>query len=484
MTSLALAPTSAMSMRQLPIWFFVFVCAVFLASSHASATDQPNIVWIIADDLGPELACYGYPNVATPNVDRLAEQGRLFTRAFSTSPVCSSSRSAFQTGRYQTSIGCYHHLTRDKKELQVPTAIDWLRDAGYFISHGDGSVGNKRANKYGVNYLYDKKTHFDAYDWSKREPGQPFFAQVHIHEPHRPFVKSDRERPDAPIPPTYPEHPITRADWSNYLATIEVMDQKVGKVLDRLESEGISDNTLVIFFGDHGRPHVRGKQWLYEGGLHTPLIVRWPAELSRGSVEGGMGSLLDIVPTTLEAAGIESSELPGKSLLSQEWNGHERIFAARDRCGDAPDRIRSVRNEQYKYVRNFHPEKPYLQLSSYKKLSYPVETLMKVLHADGQWDSPFMAESRPEEELYDLSADPHELNNLAAGASHQSTLLEMRATLNEWMQETGDQGGIDESLTVDMESLMNEKEAWYKRTMKRRGLDPAISDHEYLKWWA
>ncbi|CAD73507.1 probable arylsulfatase A [Rhodopirellula baltica SH 1] len=483
-----------MSMRKPPVSFLkafcVLVCLIGQASAeenpsvHGVSDGRPNIVWIIADDLGPELACYGYPDVATPNVDRLAERGRLFLNTFSTSPVCSSSRSAFQTGRYQTSIGCYHHLTRDKKELQVRTAIDWLREAGYFISHGNGEVGNKQANKYGVNYLYDKRTHFDAYDWADRDPGQPFFAQVHIHEPHRPFVKSDRQRTEAPIPPYYPEHPITRADWSNYLATIEVMDQKVGGVLDRLESEGISENTLVIFFGDHGRPHVRGKQWLYEGGLHTPLIVRWPAKLAEASQESGMATLLDLVPTTLQAAGIEPPELPGKSLLKNQWAGHEYIFAARDRCGDAPDRIRSVRNERYKYIRNFHPEKPYLQLSSYKKLSYPVETLMKVLHEEGQWDSPFMAENRPEEELYDLSNDPHELHNLAKEGSYQSTLVQLRTTMDDWMNETGDQGGVDESQTVNMDELMAEKRKWYERTMQRRGLEPSVSDSEYLQWWA
>ncbi|KLU03646.1 Choline-sulfatase [Rhodopirellula islandica] len=476
-------------MRTHSILIAALLCAVFQANSHGFGADQsnddhPNVVWIIADDLGPELACYGYPDVATPHLDRLAGQGRRFANAFSTAPVCSSSRSAFQTGRYQTSIGCYHHLTRDKKELQVPTVIDWMRDAGYFISHGNGEVGNRKANKYGVNYLYDKKTHFDAYDWSERSPGQPFFAQVHLHEPHRPFVESDRKRPIAAIPPYYPDHPITRADWSNYLATIEVMDQKVGQVLDRLDAEGLSENTLVIFFGDHGRPHVRGKQWLYDGGLHTPLIVRWPAKLAGASVETGMASLLDLAPTTLQAAGISVPELPGKSLLQEDWKGHEQLFAARDRCGDAPDRIRSVRTERYKYIRNFHPDKPYLQLSSYKKLSYPVETLMKVLHAEGRWDSLMMAETRPEEELYDLKADPFEMNNLAVSQGHSETLMQLRGELDSWIERTGDQGGVDESLSVDMDALMAEKREWYERTMKRRGLDPAISDQEYLIWWA
>ncbi|WP_442509214.1 sulfatase family protein [Novipirellula sp. SH528] len=445
------------------------------------AADRPNVLWIISDDLGPELGCYGYPDVATPNVDRLASEGRRYTHAFSTSPVCSSSRSAFQTGRYQTSIGCQHHLTRDEKELTVPTAIDLMRGAGYFISHGRGVAEDKTTAKFGVNYLYDKKNIFDGHDWSERKPGQPFFAQVHIGEPHRGFVTSDRPRGDAPIPPCYPEHPVTRADWANYLATIEVMDHKVGEILDRLKHEGVDDNTLIIFFGDHGRPHVRGKQWLYDGGLHTPLIVRWPAKIKKGTVEKPLASLLDVMPTTLAAAGVDTPKLPGLNLLANDWQGHKMLFAARDRCGDTPDRIRSVRTQQFKYIRNFHPEIPYMQLSSYKKLEYPVETLMKVLHAEGKWDSPFMAKTRPKEELYDLTADPNELKNLAGDPSQSEKLSEMRLALDQWIETTGDQGAIEED--VDIDALMAEKRKWYVKTMKARGLDPDLSDQAYLKWW-
>jgi len=461
------------------------VLAAVLCAVATHAVERPNVLWIISDDLGPELGCYDYPDVATPNLDRLARNGRLYTHAFSTAPVCSSSRSAFQTGRYQTSIGCYHHLTRDKKELpaNVPTCIDLMREAGYFISHGYGIEGSRKAAKYGVNYLYDKKTHFDGRDWSERKSGQPFFAQVHIGEPHRTFVKSDRLRNEAPIPPYYPKHPVTRADWSNYLATIEVLDQKVGAILDRLKNKGVLDNTLVIFFGDHGRPHVRGKQWLYDGGLHTPLIVSWPARLEGGVIEKRFASLLDVMPTTLAAAGVESPELPGLDLLAGDWKGHEILFAARDRCGDAPDRIRSVRTRNFKYIRNFQPDRPYLQHSGYKKLQYPVLTLMKVMHQQGRWDTLLMADKRPEEELYDLRKDPHEMNNLAADPGYSGQLREMRAALKKWMADTGDQGATDESESVDMEALMKGKWDYYEKVMKRRRLDPGLSDRAYLNWW-
>ena len=139
-----------------------------------------------------------------------------------------------------------------------------------------------------------------------------------------------------------------------------------------------------------------------------------------------LASLLDLMPTTLAAAGIESPDLPGLNLFDPSWQGHARLFAARDRCGDAIDRIRSVRTREFKYIRNFHPEVPYLQHSGYKKLSYPVETLMKVMHAQGRWDTLFMAGTRPEEELYDLLADPDEMTNLAADPAYAETLADMR----------------------------------------------------------
>jgi N-sulfoglucosamine sulfohydrolase len=464
--------------------FLFAVC--LLVTSLAIADERPNVVWIIADDLGPELGCYGYPDVATPNLDRLAASGRRYNRAFSTAPVCSASRTAFQTGLYQTTVGGHHHDTHDKRVLpdSIPTVTGLMQKAGYFVCNGRGiSPPEAKLAKSHLNFVYDARKFFDGVDWSQRGEGQPFFAQVQITEPHREFVKSDRPRPAAPIPPYYPEHPVTRADWANYLASIEALDQKVGAVLDRLESEGFARNTLVIFFGDHGRPHVRGKQWLYDGGLHTPLIVRWPGKIKAGEVTDGLASLLDLMPTTLAAAGAKVPELHGMNLLDANWTGHAQVFGARDRCGDAIDRIRSLRTRDFKYIRNFHPETPYMQHSGYKKLSYPVETLMKVLHAEGRWDSPFMAKARPMEELYDLMNDPYEMTNLAADPEQAERLTEMREAVNQWIKETGDQGGIDESLTVDLDSLKKKKWKWYENSMKRRGLDPNVTDQDYLKWW-
>ena len=455
------------------------------SANSSSSQQRPNILWIIADDLGPELGCYGYPAVQTPHLDRLAVEGRRYTLAFSTAPVCSASRTAMQTGLYQTTVGGHHHNTRIKPELtaETPSITALMQQAGYFVCNGHGTKkASSRLAKSHFNFQYNARTFFDGHDWSQRREGQPFFASVQIKEPHRAFVKAEHSYPDAPIPPYYPEHPVTRADWDNYLASIEVLDRKVGMILDRLDAEGLTDNTLVLFFGDHGRPHVRGKQWLYDGGLHTPLLSRWPGRIKPGTVSNGLTSLLDLVPTTLSAAGLPPRELPGHDLLDPDWSGHDQLFAARDRCGDAPDRIRSIRTRRFKYIRNFHPERPYLQLSSYKKLSYPVETLMKVQYARGEWTSPFMAPTRPAEELYDLSHDPFEMHNVAADPRFEQALKDFRQQLADWIVDTSDQGAVDESLTVDLPALMKEKRGWYERTMKKRGLDPDLTDEAYLRW--
>ena len=460
--------------------------AMLSVSAAAHAREVPNIVWIIADDLGPELACYGYPDVATPNLDQLAREGTRYSHAFATSPVCSSSRTAFQSGLYQTSIGGHHHLTRNKPVLSknVPTVTGLMQSAGYFVSNGRGIPNDSRLAKSGFNFVYNAREFFDGTDWSERPEGQPFFAQVQISQPHRPFVKSVRARPKAPIPPYYPvDSAVTKADWANYLASIEVLDQKVGKVVARLRAEGVLEETLIIFFGDHGRPHVRGKQWLYDGGLHVPLLVRWPEHVQAGAVDHRLVSLLDLMPTSLTAAGIAVPDLPGGNLLDSNWLGHSKLYAARDRCGDAVDRIRSIRTREFKYIRNFHPELPYLQHSGYKKLQYPVLTLMKVMKQDGRWDSPFMADRKPSEELYDLVADPFEMHNLAADSSFEKTLAKFRADLEQWVEVSGDQGRVEEGDTVDMGALREEKWRYYENGMKRRGLDPALSDSAYLDWW-
>lgn len=466
-------------------------CAGRTTGKKAPATKRPNILWLISEDTSPDLACYGNASVKTPNLDRLAGEGALFTQAFVTAPVCSASRSGFMTGMYQTSIGAHNHRShrRDGYTLPDPVRVitQYFRHAGYFTSNCAG-LSYEKPGKTDWNFT-PKQNPFDGTDWSKRRLGQPFFAQMNFSMAHRDF-KRDKRHPidpaDIELPPYYPDHPVARRDWADYLESLQVLDLQVGVVLRWLETENLADNTIVVYFGDHGRPHVRGKQWLYEGGIRVPMIVRWPGHIRPGTVVDDLVSSVDLAPTCLSLAGIEPlSHLEGHVVLGPTRRQRKYVFAARDRCDETVDRIRCVRSRRYKYIRNGYPDRPYTQFNAYKKLQYPVLTLMEVLHQRGQLteaQARFMAPNRPEQELYDLQDDPHELHNLAGSPDHEQVLREHRKKLDEWIEVTGDRGQRPEPADV-VAHWENEMAKWFVERMDKRGLSPRISNEDYLAWW-
>jgi len=426
--------------------------------SVLAQSPRPNILWLIAEDLCPDLGCYGNALVHTPNLDRLASEGIRYTNAFTTAPVCSPSRSALMTGMYQTSIGAHNHRSHRRDNYHLPEGVrlvtDILRQAGYFTANViHAAPGVKGTGKTDFNFTAEHP--FDGSDWSQRQPGQPFFAQVNFREAHRPF-EHDREHPVDPeaveIPPYYPDHPITRRDWAAYLETINILDRKIGAVLSRLDQEGLRENTVVIFFADHGRAHVRAKQWLYDGGIHIPLIVRWPGHMPAGEVRDELVSAIDITAATLALAGVQiPPTMQGRPFLDPQSPERDAIYAARDRCDETVDRIRCVRTKRFKYIRNFYPDRPYTQLNRYKETMYPVIRLMRRLAREGKLSAAqarFMAPSRPTEELYDLEHDPWEIHNLAGDPKYQDVLVELRQKLLDWMRTTQDQGAIPEDPAV------------------------------------
>jgi len=464
---------------------------LLVRSAHASPSqERPNILWIDTEDLSPDLGCYGHPLVKTPNIDKLAADGVRFTNAFVTAPVCSASRSATITGMYQTSIGAHNH--RSKRDTPLPEGINpvthYLREAGYFTCNGQALTDGKQG-KLDYNFKMSFKEAFDGTDWSQRKPGQPFFAEMHFSETHRVFYR-DPDNPinpdDVEVPPYYPDHPVTRLDWALYLEIIQNLDKKVAMLLQRLEDEGLADNTIVFFWGDHGRAMLRGKQFLYEGGIHIPLIVRWPGHIKPGTVRDDFVSMIDLAPTWLTLAGADVPDhMQGQSILGSDAPERDCIFAARDRCDETDDRIRCVRTKRYKYIRNFFPERPYTYFNAYKKYQYPVLTLMEVLNARGELtpeQARFMAPNRPADELYDLQSDPHEVYNLADDDAHQAILKELRGKLDAWIVETGDKGEIpeDEEITSYWD---NEASTRFAKNLRDRGLEPDISPEDYLEWW-
>ena len=240
---------------------------------------------------------------------------------------------------------------------------------------------------------------------------------------------------------------------------------------------------------DHGRAHIRCKQFLYDGGIHIPLIVRYPDNkgiIEAGTVSNKLVSGVDFMPTSLKLTGIDvPNYVQGQTFLSEQATTRDAIFAARDRCDGTVDRIRCIRTQQYKLIRNYHPDLPYMQFNGYKKLQYPLWSLINVLAEKGELNDAqehFRLKSRPEEELYDLQNDPYEVNNLANDENHATILNDLRTKLDTWIEETGDMGETPEPDHIIAYWKENMKES-YNDKMESRGLSPDISDADYVGWW-
>ncbi len=400
----------------------------------ARGEQRPNILWIMAEDICPDLSCYGTKGVDTPNLDQLATGGARYTRAFTTAPVCSASRSAMLTGFHQNYIGANQHRTAKKDKKPLPYGIqpipNLLEDAGYFTCLMDRKTDH--------NFTTTRPL-FMGRDWKERKPGQPFFAQVTFHGTHRTWQR-DPERPidgkDVEIPPYYPDHPMVRRDFANGLEQIQLMDRKVGQLLRRLESEGLKDHTLVFFIGDHGRCHIRAKQFLYDEGLHIPLLMRWPGHVKPETVRDQLVCSLDICATILEVAGVRSPvPLHGKSLLGNATEDRAYVFAARDKMDDTHDAMRTIRSKDFRLILNLMPERAWCQYNRYKESRYPLLALMNVMNMKGQLtkeQAAFMAPNKPKVELYDLKKDPYETHNVAKDPAYEATRDKLLAELAQW----------------------------------------------------
>lgn len=477
-------------MRRLLVLLFL-LCPVLLAA-------RPNIVWIIADDMSPDIAALGAKGVRTPNLDRLAAEGRRFTRAYATAPVCSSSRSAFILGCHQTTTGLHPHDTENPQPLPAPYVPlpTLLRQAGYFVTNApapDTIRSGKRITKGKThyNFAHDARTLFDGDDWRRRAPGQPFFAQFQISEPHRPFPVPESLDEEAlkaiDLPPNYPDHPLMRRDWHAYQRSVEVVDGRVGAILAQLEAEGVLEETLVVFFADHGRAMPWGKQWLSVEGLQVPLLMRGPG-VGRGFVERRLVSLIDLAPSMLAVAGqAVPGWMEGRDVLTGEFPVRDCLFAARDRCGDAMDRIRAVITEDAWLVRHFNPRLSRLNWSSYKEEQYPGMPLMRVLQARGELDSfqaSWLAPTRPEVEFFDLKEDPQGLRNVAADPAQKPRVEALLGRLDTWIQATHDQGAAGDPATEPpLAEIQEDKRKTYQKVWQKRLRKPEPTDEERLAWW-
>lgn len=466
---------------------------MLLAIAGLAQAASPNILWLVGENLTHDLGCYGAKDVHTPHLDRLASEGVRYTRVFSTNPACAPSRSAFFTGMYQTSTDTQHMRSHRSDAFRLPEGVrpvtHRLRDAGYFTANiktvNGETVGT---GKLDLNYanegpIYDDKSD----DWSTLKAKQPFFAVVNSVEneydiydkqsakkervewvgerEHVKHAKPERVTP----PPYYPEHPVVREEWARYLNSVSGMDLRIGKVLAQLDKDGLVDNTIVIFFGDNGRLDPRGIHWCYDSGLRVPMIIRWPHNVAHqpGSVDDRILSLIDVTATTLSLAGITPPlTMQGRVFLGAQTQEPRRFaFAARDRIDETRQRIRSVHDERFHYIRTISSGPIFASLNRYKEKCFLVVPLMRQLHVEGRLTGPprdLMERQGPCEELYDTRADPHEIVNLldSPKAEHRAALTRLRGALDAWIIETNDLGAKAESEEV-VAPFAKEMDAWF-----------------------
>ena len=429
----------------------LLVSAALIALSLPAGADpepeRPNIVVFIADDMSwADSGPYGNRSIHTPNLDRLAREGMRFDEAWLTISSCSPSRASILTGRYPHSSGAGHlmkALPEDALLLTTP-----LRQAGYWAAaygkfHLPGGAGAKQFDV--VDPGGQGKQWVSAL--KRRPKDKPFFLWLASRDPHRGYEKGAFDPPHAPedvtVPPYLPDTPEVREDLALYYDAIARLDSQVGEVLDALEAEDLLDNTLVLFLADNGRPFPRDKTTCYEGGLRTPLLVRYPPLVKGGSVTGSLVSAVDIAPTLLELAGVPAPDTfqgesfvpilrdPSANVRTHAFAEHNwHVFSACERA---------VISDRFNYIRNWRPDLPATPPPDIGKS--PTWEAMRKLRAAGkllpEQEACFVA-PRPEEELYDTEKDPYALKNLAQDPQYAPVMEEMRTALAAWQRETGD----------------------------------------------
>ncbi len=454
--------------------------------------NTPNILWIVGENFKLDFGIYGAANVHTPNLDSLARSGMRYTRVFATSPVCAPSRSAFFTGMYQTSTDTHNMRSHRDDDFRLPEGVrpltHWLSDAGYFTANistiADSIVGT---GKLDLNFVNEGAL-YDTEDWALLKDNQPFFAQINTPEAEYDiYDRQSAEKPRVPWvgeewhpqiatpenvspPPYYPDHAITREEWARYLNSVSGMDMRIGWILDQLRADGLADNTIIVFFADNGRLEARGIHWVWDTGLHVPMIIYYPEGLAApaGYVSGGVGeeviSLLDLTATTLWMAGVpRPAGMQSLRFLGEDADPpRDYAFSARDRIDETVLRLRSVRGPRFHYIRNIVGGEGFPTLNRYKEKCFLVKPLMREMHAQGTLEGAAAAlwAPFPAEQLYDTEADPHEINDLASDSEYQMVLEEMRAALDTWMVETEDLGQFLEPDSI-VSPFIQEMHDWF-----------------------
>jgi len=441
------------------------------AESAPATAGRPNVLWITAEDIGPELGCYGDAYATTPNLDRLAQEGVRYTQAFATAPVCSPARSCLITGMYATSLG----TQRLRSLFPIPERFEgypaYLRESGYYCTNNEKTDYNTANEPAIIAASWDGCS--GRAHWRKRPAGRPFFSVFNLMVSHqsrasvwpweqfeamiaKALTPAERHAPGlAPVPPYYPDTPLVRRTLARYYDCVTAMDKEVGRILAELAADGLADDTIVFFYGDNGRGLPRGKRTLYDTGLHEPLMIRFPqkyqhlAPAAAGRTVDRLVSFVDFAPTLLSAVGLPPPpHMQGVAFLGPHAGPpREVVYGARDRVDEAYDLARSVRDQRYLYIRNYLPQLSWNQPEGFSD-NAPMRREITRLAAAGKLDAAqltYAGAPKPLEELFDTVADPHQVHNLAASPEHREVLERMRRLHRQWMLDTRDLGFLPEA---------------------------------------
>jgi arylsulfatase A-like enzyme len=450
-------------------WLALIVCSASLFGfTDCTAADRPNVVWIVSEDNSIHYMDLFFKGGAkTPHIAALAKDGLVFRNAFSNSPVCSVARTTLATGCYGPRIGTQYHRKYKQSVLHGQRLFStYLRDAGYYTSNNSKTDYNATPSKDAWDESSNRAT------WRKRpDKSQPFFhmqSHANSHESSLHFRRNVFENEKTRHDPSkieladyFPDTPLFRFTHAYYLDRMQVIDDIVGDTVARLTEDGLLEDTFIFYFGDHGGVLPRGKGYIYESGLHVPLVVRVPENfkrlvgLDRGSSVDGFVSFIDFGPTVLNLAGVKVPQpmdgVPflGAGVSMADVNKQDTAFGYADRFDEKYDLLRSLRKGKYQYIRCYQPFLPDgLQNNyRYRMLAYQQwRELSKAGKLNAAQQQFFAA--KPVELLYDTAADPHEVNNLAGSAGHQDILVSLRTELNRKMKAMPDLSFYPESHLV------------------------------------
>jgi N-sulfoglucosamine sulfohydrolase len=422
-----------------------------------AANQKPNIIFMVAEDMSwQDWGVYGNRFAKTPNIDKLAGEGVLFTHAFNNSPVCHPSRGTLLTGqdvwrlRDGAVFGGVLHNTFD-------TYPRMLRDGGYDAAHSGKGWGPGFIEPGGWTEPPTGRRAQLKQLINGGEKDRPFCFWWGSLQGHRPFgYRPDGRSLDSiEVPPYLPDTPSVREDFAGFYQEVEAFDREVGQVVDWLDSTGLSSNTLLVVTADHGRPWPRAKGSLYDLGMRVPLIVRWPARIKPGRRVDDIVNFIDLAPTFLEAAGLAASkQMTGKSMMNilvSEENGvidlerdrtyfgleaHPSGKAFRNWLG--PMSCRAIRTRDYLYIRNYprDGQTAYPPLQGGPGVGVMQQQMKTNETARANFNLCFG--TRPEEELYDVKADPWQVHNLADAPQFSDVKEALRKDLADYMKTTGD----------------------------------------------